>query len=224
MTSARFCTFSEPLPYPEAVSLQKRLVDARITDEIPDTFLLLQHPPVITLGRRARTDFLLADDETLAKSGITKQFSSRGGDVTYHAPGQWVLYPILKLSQNEMGAHGYLHALEDVALNTAAHFGLQAYRKEGKAGAWCDQGKFAAIGFKFTRWVTSHGMSLNVKPNMNGFELIVGCGLVGEQVTSFQEVLGVKICPSMDAVAEVVAEVVNDVFQRKTELIEPEDL
>lgn len=136
MRSARFCTFHEPLPYPDAVSLQETLVRSRIADEIPDTFLLLQHPPVITLGRRGRRQFILADESRLAGEGILLQPSSRGGDVTYHGPGQWVLYPILKLGKNEMGAHGYLHALESVAIETAKAFGIDAFRREGKAGAW----------------------------------------------------------------------------------------
>ncbi len=215
MSPSRFCIFEEPLPYPEAVSLQGELVSARLADQIPDTFLLLQHPPVITLGRRGRKNFLLADDETLRKQGVEVHISTRGGDVTYHGPGQWVLYPILKLGSNEMGAHGYLHALESVALQTAGDFGIEAFRKEGKAGAWCEQGKFSAIGFKFTRWVTSHGLSLNVKPNLGFFDLIVGCGLVGEQVSSFEKVLGEQNCPEMDAVAEAMRKAVGEVFQRE---------
>ncbi|WFB34752.1 lipoyl(octanoyl) transferase LipB [Kiritimatiellota bacterium B12222] len=213
MTPSRFCIFDKPLPYPEAVSLQEELVKARLADEIPDTFLLLQHPPVITLGRRGRRSFLLASEEALAQEGISVFTSSRGGDVTYHGPGQWVLYPILKLSRNEMGAHGYLHALESVSLQTAIHFGIDAFRKEGKAGAWCAEGKFSAVGFKFSRWVTSHGLSLNVRPNLGAFDLIVGCGLVGERVASFKSVLGDQ-CPDMDRVAEVIREQIEHIFQR----------
>jgi len=205
MIPALFCRFDEPLPYPEAVSLQEELVRERIQDRIPDTLLLLQHPPVITLGRRGRRDHLLADPERLKAGGVDLQPSSRGGDVTAHGPGQWVLYPILKLSRNELGAHGYLHALEAVALGAAGRFGIQAFRREGMAGAWCDQGKFAAIGFKFTRWVTMHGLSINVQNDLGLFDLIVGCGLVGETVTSFNTMLS-DDCPTMDEVAAVIQE------------------
>lgn len=223
MRFARFCSFPEPLPYPEAVSLQENLVKARIADAIPDTFLLLQHPPVITLGRRGRRDFLLADPSMLQDAGIALEVSSRGGDVTYHGPGQWVLYPILKLSRNEMGAHGYLHALESVAIQTAKFFGINAYRREGKAGAWCDKGKFAAVGFKFTHWVTSHGLSLNVQPNLQAFDLIVGCGLVGEPVTSFFDVLG-EACPRMPEVASMLQDVTSGALQRELREVSPDEL
>ena len=223
MRSARFCTFHEPLPYPDAVSLQETLVRSRIADEIPDTFLLLQHPPVITLGRRGRRQFILADESRLAGEGILLQPSSRGGDVTYHGPGQCVLYPILKLGKNEMGAHGYLHALESVAIETAKAFGIDAFRREGKAGAWCDAGKFSAIGFRFTRWVSSHGLSLNVCPNLAHFDLIVGCGLVGEPVTSFLEIMGAD-SPDMYAVALEISRQAQIVFQRDWSTVEPDAL
>jgi lipoyl(octanoyl) transferase len=200
MTPARFVLFPQPLPYAAAAALQDRLVARRIADDIPDTLLLLQHPPVITLGRRGRREHLLADEERMRNAGVEVHLSSRGGDVTFHGPGQWVLYPILKLGPREMGTHGYLHALEDIALGTASAFGIDAFRKEGKAGAWCARGKFAATGFKFTRWVTQHGLSLNVCPDLRFFDLIVGCGLVGERVSSFAEVLGDR-CPSMEAVS-----------------------
>ncbi|MEX2608279.1 MAG: lipoyl(octanoyl) transferase LipB [Kiritimatiellia bacterium] len=223
MIPARFCTFSEPLSYPEAVLLQERLVRSRIRDEIQDTLLLLQHPPVITLGRRGRTDFVRADDETLQRAGIALHTSSRGGDVTYHAPGQWVLYPVLKLGPAEMGTHGYLNALEEIAIRTARSFGIEAFRREGKAGGWCDQGKFAAIGFKFTRWVTWHGMSLNVKPDLRGFDLIIGCGLQGERVCSFESVLGAD-CPDMNRVAETLRNCCGSILRRELTTVSVEDL
>lgn len=224
MTPARFCTFREPFPYGEAVSLQNRLVRDRISDRVPDTLLLLQHPPVITLGRRGRTGHVLAAPGELARRGIELHVSSRGGDVTYHGPGQWVLYPILKLGPNETGAHGYLRALEEICLGTARHFGVGAFRREGKAGGWCDQGKFAAIGFKFTRWVTQHGLGLNVSPDLRGFDLIVGCGLVGEPVTSFREVLGPDACPSMEDVGGEIRRQAASALARNLEDVDPADL
>lgn len=213
---ARFCRFKKPLPYREAVLLQERLVRERIRDDIPDTVLLLQHPPVITLGRRGRRDHLLVDESRLREEGIDLCASSRGGDVTAHGPGQWVLYPILKLTRNEGGAHGYLRALEEVALGAARRFGIAAYRREGMAGAWCDRGKYAAIGFKFTRWVTMHGLSVNVQMDLRLFKLIVGCGLVGEKVTSFHEVPE-SGNPDMDAVAAVLREEASRALDREFE-------
>jgi lipoyl(octanoyl) transferase len=223
MISSRFCLFDKPLSYSDAVLLQERLVKARIQDEIPDTLLLLQHPPVITLGRRGRMDHLQVNADRLRDAGIDLQKSSRGGDVTAHGPGQWVLYPILKLSQNEMGAHGYLHALESISLGTAREYGIDAYRREGMAGAWCADGKFSAIGFKFTRWVTMHGLSLNVTMDLSLFDLIVGCGLVGEPVTSFRQVLGNR-CPPMTDVASTLHKQAETALKRRFEGIRPENL
>jgi lipoyl(octanoyl) transferase len=224
MIHARFCRFPAPLPYGRAVDLQKQLVQLRIADRIPDTFLLLQHPPVITLGRRGRREHLLVSDAHLQKTGIELHHSSRGGDITYHAPGQWVLYPILKLSTAEMGTHGYLHALEDVALNTARHFGVDAFRREGMAGAWCARGKFAAVGFAFTRWVSWHGLSLNVNLDLSGFDLIVGCGLVNQPVTSLEQALSGGDCPDLNAVGNEITRQVKTIFQREIKETTPENL
>lgn len=224
MTPAHLCRFPNPVPYAQAVSLQQHLVQLRIRDTIPDTFLLLQHPPVITLGRRGRREHLLASPDRLAAAGIELHQASRGGDVTYHAPGQWVLYPILKLGPRELGAHGYLKALESVALLTALDCGVPAFRRNGKAGAWCQSGKFAAVGFAFTRWVTWHGLSLNVNLNLSGFDLIVGCGLVGEPVTSLQHELGSTRTLSLDETATVLTRHVESVFARRLSPHSPEEL
>jgi len=214
MSEAVVYRFAQALPYAEAVRIQMMLVERRIRDEIPDTLLLLEHTPVITLGRRGRREHLLASEAQLSAAGVELHDSARGGDVTYHAPGQWVLYPILKLGAREMGAHGYLRALEDIALKTARGFGVDAFRRGGNAGAWCRSGKFAAIGFKFTRWVTWHGLSLNVNLDLRGFDLIHGCGLVGEPVTSLQAVLG-NNAPDMDAVARRLLQEAESVLGRK---------
>lgn len=211
---ARLLRFDEPLPYADAYELQMELVDKRIADAIPDTFILLQHTPVITLGRRGRQEHLLASRERLANVGVDLVQSTRGGDVTYHGPGQWVVYPILKLRASEAGTHGYLANLEEVAILTACDFGISAFRRDGMAGAWCDQGKFSAIGFKFKKWVSHHGMSLNVRPDLRGFQLIVGCGLTGESVTSFEKVLGTDACPSMEEVGNRIVANVSHVMQR----------
>ena len=191
--------FPRPVRYAAATALQEALVAARMADAMPDTVLLLEHPPVVTLGRRARERHLLVPRASLAARGIDFQVAARGGDVTYHGPGQAVLYPILKLGSREADAHGYLWNLEQAAIATAADFGVGAFRRQGKSGAWTEAGKIAAIGFRLRRWVSFHGMSLNVHLDLSGFDLMVPCGLAGEPVASLKTVLG-EACPSMDEV------------------------
>jgi len=203
--------------------LQEELVRLRVSDEIPDTLLLLQHPAVITLGRRGRREHIQASEVVLEKAGIQIYTASRGGDVTAHAPGQWVLYPILKLTGNEKGAHGYLRALEQIALDTAADFGIRAFRRYGMAGAWSREGKFCAIGFKFIRWVSMHGLALNVNLDLTIFDLIVGCGLVGEPVTSFERILGKK-SPGLVEVGESLRGHASTALQRRLEEVSPDEL
>ena len=213
-TPAILKCFEQPVPYARAVLIQEALVERRIADDIPDTFLLLQHTSVITLGRRGRREHILVPDELLSANGTEIYKASRGGDVTWHGPGQWVLYPILKLGPREMGTHGYLHALEEIAIQTALHFGIDADRKDGMAGAWANGAKFAAIGFRFKKWVSYHGMSLNVTPDLKGFSMIVGCGLVGQAVTSFSQILEGS-GPSMEEVQQVLIQQVALVMQRE---------
>jgi lipoate-protein ligase B len=185
-----------PLPYAAGVALQERLHAARLADAIPDTVLFLEHTPVVTLGQRGRSEGVRVPPEQLRAHGVELARASRGGNVTFHGPGQCLLYPILRLGAHEADAHGYLHNLEEVALRTAADFGVQAYRRAGKNGAWTDDGKIAAIGFRLKRWVTLHGMSFNVNVDLAGFELIVPCGLDGERVSSLARLLGDQ-CPSL---------------------------
>lgn len=195
------------------VRLQERLVAARQAEAIPDTVLFLEHTPVITLGRRGRDNFLLRPAAELRALGIDVERASRGGDVTYHGPGQLVIYPILKLTA-AAGSRRYLWQLEEIAIRTAASFGLQAYRRTGMNGAWTDAGKIAAIGFHLKRWVTMHGMSFNVDLDLRGFSYIVGCGLVGEKVSSLAEQLGPR-CPSVAAVREQMAAHLAEVCGRR---------
>ncbi len=175
--------------------------------------LALEHEPVVTLGRRARNAHLLVSPDELARRGIAFEVSSRGGDVTYHGPGQLVLYPILKLGEKEADAHGYLNNLEEIAIRTAASFGVTAHRRKGMSGAWTGAGKVAAIGFHIKRWVTLHGMSFNVAPDLGGFDLIVGCGLVGEQVASLKTELG-EACPGISDVRAMLLRHFGEVCQR----------
>lgn len=203
----------DPVRYADGVRFQEALVAARQADQIPDTVLFLQHHPVITLGRRGRTQHLLATPDVLARHGVDLVTSSRGGDVTYHGPGQLVVYPILKLGSAEADSHGYLTNLEEVAVRTAADFGVTAYRRPGMNGAWTDAGKIAAIGFYLKRWVTMHGMSFNVDLDLAGFQLIVGCGLVGEKVSSLRQILGDR-CPAFTVVRNHLARHVEQVLGR----------
>jgi lipoyl(octanoyl) transferase len=184
------CSFDEPQPYARLAQWQEELAAARYAGRIPDTVLFVEHRPVVTLGRRGRTEHLLASAEGLQAQGIELHRAGRGGDVTYHAPGQLILYPILRLGALGSGAHGYLYQLEEIALRTCADFGVAAFRVAGKNGAWTQAGKIAAIGFQLKRGVTLHGMSLNVDPDMRGFGLIVPCGLVGDPVCSLRVLCG----------------------------------
>jgi len=198
----RVMVFPNPVPYPEALCLLDKLVAQRQADEIPDTLLLLEHSPVITLGIRAKTEHLLLSQDALTRRGIELHETPRGGDVTYHAPGQLILYPVMKLVGVEADAHAFVNKLEEIAILTAKAFCVPAFRRKGKTGVWTDQGKLAAIGVRFKKWVSSHGMSFNVDVDLAGFNTIIPCGLHGEQVTSLKAILG-SSCPTMQEVRAV---------------------
>ena len=208
--------FSRPVAYGEAAALQDRVHAARLRGDVPDLLLLMEHRPVVTLGRRGRTASLRTTSAGFARLGIEVFRASRGGDVTYHGPGQWVLYPILKLNEGPMDAHGYLHALEEIALRTAADFGVTAFRRAGMSGAWTAWGKLAAIGFHLRRWVSLHGMSFNADPDLAGFAPIVPCGLAGEPVTSLRAILGAA-APPRAAVGDRLLAHAADVLHRRIE-------
>ena len=214
MHPAQGYRFPEPVSYLEALALQEELLALRLKDQIQDTFLFLEHKPVITLGRRGRMNHLRQEKEYYTEKGIEIHTASRGGDITWHGPGQLVLYPIRKLNSS----HDYLSQLEEVAIQTCKAFDINSFRKEGMAGAWTDSGKIAAIGFKLSKWVSYHGMSFNVCPNLReGFGTIVGCGLEGSQVSSLQHILN-ENSPSVDQVQEVMQQIIESVFELKLEL------
>jgi lipoyl(octanoyl) transferase len=204
--------FNRPVPYQPAAEAMERLVDARLANAIPDTVLFLEHQPVVTLGSRGSEAFLLKKPAELAAEGVHVSHASRGGDITFHGPGQLVLYPILALGPSETDMHRYLSSLEEVALRTCADFGVTAFRVPGKTGAWTDKGKLAAIGVRVRRWTTSHGMSFNIDIDLRYTSWIVPCGLVGQPVTTLRQHLG-EACPSLAAVRERMrlrfAEVMN---------------
>lgn len=208
--------FPHPAAYAPMDRLQSCLHLARRENRIGDTVLFLEHRPVVTLGRRRRDEHLLMSREALAARGIDVHVSSRGGDVTFHGPGQWVMYPILRLGEEEADARGYLANLEEIALKTAGAHGVAAYRREGMSGAWTDHGKIAAIGFHIRRWITLHGMSFNVNDDLRGFDYIVGCGLVGEKVSSLHAILGAA-APDMNQVLDTMIGVFGEVCGRRLE-------
>ncbi len=214
--SAWVVYFDSLVPFSEGVQIQERLVAARAAERIPDTILFLEHRAVVTLGTRGRTGALLASPERLAELGIDFARASRGGDVTYHGPGQLVMYPILRLGAHEADAHGYLRNLEEIAIRTAGDFGVPAYRRDGMNGAWTDSGKIAAIGFRLKRWITIHGMSFNVNPNLSDFGLIIPCGLRGEPVSSLEKILGAA-CPSVEQARDHLARHFQNVCGRPIE-------
>jgi len=214
--------FKNPVPYQTGLDMQHRLLKARQENEIPDTVLILQHPPVITLGNRGRDNYLLKTEEEYRELGIELFHAERGGDVTYHGPGQWVLYPILHLGGNEADSHGYLSNLEEIAIQTLGDFGVEGFRKEGKSGAWTEAGKIAAIGFRLKKWVSFHGMSFNVSLDLSGFQTIVPCGLVGEPVASLKTILG-EACPEMDQVRDALLNHFSVVCNRDLERFSSED-
>ena len=211
--------FDQPVRHAAATLIQQRLAEARAASRIADVVLFLEHHPVVTLGARGRTASLLVPPEELSQRGIDFAVASRGGDATYHGPGQLVMYPILRLGSSEADAHGYLFNLEEVAIRTAAGFGVTAVRREGKNGAWTDAGKIAAIGFRLKRWVTVHGMSFNVCPDLSGFDAIIPCGLRGEPVASLASILG-PACPPLRDVRDAMLRHFEQVFRRPLEVFD----
>ena len=179
------------VPYAEGLALQEGLVASRRAGEAPDTLVVLEHPHVITLGSSADGADVLAGEEERERLGIELFQAGRGGGVTYHGPGQLVVYPILDLKPDRKDLHAYLRDLEQVLIEVAAAFGVTAVRREGLTGVWTARGKLAAIGVRVSsQWIASHGVALNVAPDLSYFDSIVPCGLAGEVVTSLARELG----------------------------------
>jgi lipoyl(octanoyl) transferase len=187
----RICEWRElgRIGYGAALELQRELVEKRKRGLIPDQFLLLEHPHVITLGRNGRLEHLLASPEVLERAGIEFFHTDRGGDITYHGPGQVVGYPILDLRGWRKDVVAYVRGLEQVIIEALAEFGLRGEREPGRTGVWIQGRKIAAIGVHVSRWVTSHGFAFNVSTDLSYFRYIVPCGLTAP-VTSMAE-LGV---------------------------------
>jgi lipoyl(octanoyl) transferase len=204
------------ITYENAMSLQEKLVAMRQHDEIADQLLLLEHPPVITLGRGGDAANLLAPPEALQRQRVRFFETTRGGDITYHGPGQLVGYPIVHLGEGRRDIRRYVTAIEEVLIRTVAEYGIEAGRVDGRRGIWVGNEKIAAIGVRIARWVTSHGFALNVNTNLEHFRLITPCGLHGTGVTSIAKKIGREV--AIDDVRAIVAQKFADVFER--ELVE----
>jgi lipoyl(octanoyl) transferase len=204
--------------YAAGLQLQRERVAQRKAGIIPDTLLLLEHPDVYTLGRNARQENMLVSEEFLAARGAQVFHIDRGGDVTFHGPGQLVGYPILDLTQHWRDISWYMRSLEDVFIRTAHDYGIEAGRCEGAAGVWVGNDKLTAMGVHLSRWVTSHGFAMNVNTDLRFFEWIVPCGLHGKGVTSLAKLLGRTV--EMQKVVEHVVDHFGDVFGLELRAVE----
>lgn len=183
--------------YGAAWELQRRVVAARKTGAVPDVLLLCEHPHVITLGRNGKLGNLRASDHVLRQMGVSFFETDRGGDITYHGPGQLVGYPILNLAEIQRDVAWYLRSLEEAMIRATAEFGIASRRVAGRTGVWVDapaesggEEKLAAIGVHLSRWVTSHGFAYNVSTDLRYFDLIVPCGIANKRATSLEKLLG----------------------------------
>ena len=200
------------VPYDDALAMQRALVEDRRAGRIPDTLLLLEHPPAITLGVRGDggRSHILAPPERLAELGIDVHDTGRGGDVTYHGPGQIVGYPILDLKPDRCDVHRYVRDIEEVMIRVCAHYGIEAGRIPGLTGTWVGAEKIGAIGIRISRWITSHGFAFNVTTNLDHFRLIVPCGIDDRGVTSLARLTGMNM--QVREVEEIVIDRFRDVF------------
>jgi lipoyl(octanoyl) transferase len=214
------------IAYGPACELQRELVEARKAEAIPDVLLFCEHPHVITLGRNGRREHLRAGDRALAQMNVEFSATDRGGDITYHGPGQIVGYPILNLSDHRRDIRWYVEQLEEVMIRASADFGVAAKRLEGAHGVWVDgpsgEEKLGALGVHLSRWVTSHGFAYNVSTELRYFDLIVPCGIAGKRATSLERVLGRPV--SREEARERLMARFADVLGCELETVAREDL
>jgi lipoate-protein ligase B len=210
------------IDYKKAWDLQHDLWSRRVGGELPDLLIFLEHPHVITLGRRGNRSYLIASQEVLDSMGIPVYHVERGGDVTYHGPGQLVVYPILNLKGYGYRLIRYVDQLEEVILRTLKDFGMEGEKDSLNRGVWVNGEKIASMGVTIKRWVSFHGLALNYKTDLSYFDLIHPCGLVGKKMTSMEKILGEKV-PRERLVERMVFHF-GDIFQREWEQKELEDL
>jgi len=193
--------------YQEAWEIQKSLFEKRLNNEIPDTLLLLEHPHTYTLGKSANKENLISDDDYLKEKGIAVYDIDRGGDITYHGPGQIVGYIIFDLKNWKQDTNLFLRSIEEVIIKTCSDYGLQTSRMEKHTGVWIDDRKICAIGIKVSRWITMHGFALNVNTDLDLFNGIIPCGITDKGVTSLQKELDKKF-----VIKEVKQTILNNVI------------
>jgi lipoyl(octanoyl) transferase len=229
------------IPYADAWELQKRIVAARKAGAIEDVLLFCEHPHVITLGRSGNRAHLLASEIVLRQKGVEYFETTRGGDITYHGPGQIVGYPILNLSAIRRDVVWYVRALEEAMIRTTADLGIAARRESGKTGVWVDAQeriatqsprttqrteetaeKLAAIGVHISRWVTSHGFAYNVSTDLRYFDLIVPCGIAGRKATSLEKLLQRNV--SLAEIKQLLAKHIGEVFALPVRTAQPAEL
>jgi len=213
----------DTVPYDEALELQKKLVDLRSRDCIHDTLVLLEHPPVFTVTREATRRHLLASPQALAEKGITVHQTNRGGDITYHGPGQLVGYPIISLKDRGKDLHRYIRSLEEVIIRVLQEYGIRGYRDSINAGVWVEGDKIAAIGIAVkSSWTTMHGFAFNISPDLSHYSFIVPCGIVGRGVTSLAKILGRTV--GRQEVEERLIRCFGEVFEVTTREVSQEQM
>jgi len=205
----------ELIDYAEAYDIQKRLWSQKVAGQDADVLLLLEHPPTFTIGKSGKLENLLLPREGLAGEGVSLFFTDRGGDITYHGPGQLVAYPIIDLRNRGKDIHRYIHDLEEVVIRTLADFSIAARRDEKNVGVWVGNDEIAAIGVSVRRWIAMHGLALNVNPTLKHFSFINPCGLLDRGVTSMAKVLSRDV--PMEAVAKGLVAHFSEVFDTHIE-------
>lgn len=205
--------------YRDALERQRRMVLARRAGEIPDTLYLVEHSAVITIGRGGDEANLLVSEDDLGASGIELVRTERGGDITYHGPGQVVAYPIMDLRPERMDVHLYIRDLEEVVLRVLEPSGIRAERVHGRTGIWVGRRKIAAIGVRISGWVTSHGFALNYDPDLSGFERIVPCGIRDGEVTSMRRELEDRPLPDPGSLIASIHHHFEAVFEQPMRVV-----
>lgn len=201
--------------YNEAYQLQQRLLYSRLDGKIKDTLLLLQHPPVVTIGKSGKLENIIVSPAELVKQGISLVFADRGGDVTYHGLGQLVAYPIIDLRERGKDIHRYVHDLEEVIIRTVSDFSIDAGRDDGHAGVWVKNEELASIGIRIRKWITMHGLALNIRPRLEHFSLINPCGFRNRKATSISKLLSKDI--PMETVIQRLITHFSEVFSARME-------
>ncbi|MDI6765678.1 MAG: lipoyl(octanoyl) transferase LipB [Bacteroidota bacterium] len=201
--------------------LQKKIFNLQISKKISDVLIITEHNHVYTLGKNTDEAHLLADEKELKLSDVDVYHIDRGGDITYHGPGQLVGYPIINLNNYYLDTHRYLRDLEEVLIRTLKDFGINGHREENYTGVWVGGDKIAAIGVKVSRWITMHGFALNVNTNLSYFDRIIPCGIFHKGVTSMERILGNKV--SLQDVIDSVSSRFREVFGIHTKIVDKDE-